>query len=308
MLWPGIKKIGKELNFKQTNSEAAGIVKNCFVKLYDGHNMKIMEIYTPQMDGDDKNAIIKKIESNNIKSYEWPANGIKIIFQEILRPYPVKKIKMIMEEIVNYFNIKYPSQKPQCQHCGQQDATDMYGINNFTLYTCNDCYRQTQRNIKNDNEEQDNKKGNYLMGFTGAILFSIPGILAAILFFIFFQTLAAASAVVYIILGIIGYKKFNGKISPIGAAVVISAGLIMVGLGTTIAYSANILYLLYNELGEIQLDTMLYFLKIPEIQRELGLNLLTAYLVSCIYFIIQLNVMLKDWKSRKSITILKEIK
>ncbi len=36
MLWPGIKKLGKKLHLKRTDSEAVGMVKNCFVRLYDG--------------------------------------------------------------------------------------------------------------------------------------------------------------------------------------------------------------------------------------------------------------------------------
>jgi hypothetical protein len=40
MLWPGIKKPGKELQLKRTNSEVVGMVKNCFVKMYDGSNIK----------------------------------------------------------------------------------------------------------------------------------------------------------------------------------------------------------------------------------------------------------------------------
>jgi hypothetical protein len=52
-----------------------------------------------------------------------------------------------------------------------------------------------------------------------------------ILFFVFFNKLAAVSTVLYIFLGIKGYKIFKGKISPFGAFIIIMVGLIMTGVG-----------------------------------------------------------------------------
>jgi hypothetical protein len=215
MLWPGIKKLGKELNLKRTDSEVVGFVKNCFVKMYDGRNMKILELYVPEMSDDDKNNIIKKLESRKIKKYEWIPNGVKIVFIEIFVPYSLKKIKELLDECINYFSNKYPTQKPQCQHCGQLNETYIYCINNVSLIICKDCHNQLEKTTQNENLEQQNVKGNYLLGFTGAILFAIPGILLTVLFFVFLESLAAFSAIVYIYLGTIGYKKFKGKISPV---------------------------------------------------------------------------------------------
>jgi hypothetical protein len=76
----------------------------------------------------------------------------------------------------------------------------------------------------------------------------------------------------------------------------------MVGIGTIIAYSANILYFLYKEdFGVLFIDDLLEVLKMPEVQRELTANIVMSYLVSSLFFIFQLNNMLKDWKSKKSI-------
>ena len=59
MLWPGIKRLGKELNLKRTDSEVTGMIRNCLVKMYDGNQIKVLELFVPQMDSDDKNEIIK---------------------------------------------------------------------------------------------------------------------------------------------------------------------------------------------------------------------------------------------------------
>jgi hypothetical protein len=297
MLWPGIKKLGKELNLKRTDSEVVGLIKNCLVKMYDGYNMKVLELYVPEMDNDDKNNIIKRLETRKIKKYEWVPNGVKIIFIEIIIPYSLKKIRELLDEFINYFSNKYPAQKLQCQHCGQQNETGIYCINNVSLLICNDCYNQIEKNIQNENIEQQNIKGNYLLGFIGAILFAIPGILLTVLLFVFLKSLAAVSAVVYIILGIIGYKKFKGKISPVGAVIIIIAALIMVAIGVITAYSVLIL----RELEVINIDVLIYVLKMPDIQKELITNITLSYIVSGFYFIFQLNTMLKEWKNQKSI-------
>jgi hypothetical protein len=315
MLWPGIKKIGKELNLKRTDSEALGFIKNCFVKMYDGYNMKVLELYVPEMDNDDKNNIIKKLEARKIKKYEWVSNGVKVIFTEIVIPYSVKKIRELLDELINYFSNKYPAQKPQCQHCGQQNETDIYCINNAALLICNDCYVQIEKNTQNENLEQQKIKGNYLLGFIGAILFAIPGILLTVLLFVFLQSMTAVSAVAYIILGIIGYKKFKGKISPVGAVIIIIAGLIMVAVGITISYSVAILREISKDLEIINFNILVDVLRIifksifelPEVRKELITNIVISYIVSGFYFAYQLNQMVKEWKNQKSIHKPREI-
>jgi len=303
MLWYGIKKLGKELNLKRTDSEAVGFIKNCFVKMYDGYNMKVVELYVAEMDNDDKNNIIKKLEERKIKRYEWVSGGVKIIFTEIIRPYSIKKIKDLLNELVNYFSNKYPAQKPHCQHCGEQNETDIYCINNVSLLICNDCYNKAEKATQNENSEQQKMKGNYLSGFIGAVLFAIPGILLTVLLFVYLNYLAAVSAVAYFFLGTIGYKKFKGKISPFGAVLIVIATLIMVSLGVITAYSVFIL----KELKAINMDALIFILKMPEIQKELTKNLLLSYFLSGLFIFSQINTMIKEWRKQKSIYKPREI-
>jgi len=303
MLWPGVKKLGKELNFKRTDFEVAGILKNCFVKLYDGRNMKVLELYAPQMDGDDKNDVIKKLESRKIKKYDWLSNGVKITFVEILKPYSMKKIRDILDELVKYFSEKYPEQKSLCQHCGEEGETQIYGINNVSMLICDNCYRQYTRDIEKENTEQTNAPNNFLFGFIGAILFAIPGIVVTTLFLIYLERLAGISALIYVFLGILGYKKFKGKISPAGAGIIMLAGILMIGIGIIVAYCV----LIFRELGQIDFDLLLYVLREPEVQKEIGINIALSYLVSAVYFFLQFRQLFREWKNIKSIQKLREI-
>jgi len=303
MLWPGVKKLGKELNFKRNDSEAAGIIRNCFVKMYDGSNMKVVELFAPQMDGDDKNEIIKKLDARKIKKYDWLSNGVRITFQEIIRPYSMKKIKELLDELVKYFSGKYPEQKILCQHCGEEGETQIYSLNNVSLLICDNCYRQYSRDIEKENTDHKNTPNNYLLGFIGAVLFAIPGIIVTAFFLIYLQRLAAVSALVYIFLGMLGYKKFKGKISPVGAGVILVAGILMVGIGIIAAYCV----LIFKELGQINFDLLVLVLREPEVQKEIFVNIIISYLVSAIYIGVQFYQLFKDWKSVKSIQKLRDI-
>jgi len=303
MLWPGIKKLGKQLNLMRSDTEVTGRVRNCFVRMYDGNQIKVLELYAPNLDSDDKDFIIKRLDAGKIKKYEWPSNGVKIIFQEYLTPYSTKKIKELLDELVKYFSGKYPDQSPSCQYCGEYTETEIYCVNNTPMLICGNCYRQHASNFQRENEEIQNAPNNYLMGFIGALLFAVPGILITIGFFLFLDSLGAVSAVAYIFLGILGYKKFKGKISHIGAVLITAAALIMVGAGIFVSYSA----LIFKSLRVIDFDLLALVYQNPEIQKEFIQNLMVAYLVSAAYFIFQFFQLRNEWKGKKSICKPREI-
>ena len=299
MLWPGIKRLGKELQLKRTDSEVIGMVKNCLVKMYDGNNRKVLELFFPEINYIDKEFLINILVQNKIKKYDWLTNGIRIMFQEVFKPYSMSKIKDILLCITDYFEKAYPNDKPQCNKCGMKKDADVYYIRNSSLYLCDDCLSQYKRDKNNEDWEYKQVPTNYLSGFIGALLFSLPGILVTILLFVFLGRLAALSALLYVFLGIKGYTKFKGKVTPIGASIVIISGLIMVGIGVFTAYSVLIL----KTIESFDINRLIEILKIPDIQRELKMNLTTSYVVSGFYFIFQLFQMMKEWRKEYAIQI-----
>jgi hypothetical protein len=303
MLWPGIKKLGKELGLKRTNSEVVGIIKNCFIKMFDGDNMKVLEIFSPEINDKDKEQIEDILKNNKIKKYEWLNNGVRIIFSEYIRPYSMIKIKNILLIIVEHFSKKYSDNLPQCHNCNIKKDADVYFIDNVSMYLCIGCLKKLENDINNEYWEYNQLPTNYVLGFIGALLFSIPGIIITILFFVFLKTLAAASALVYIALGIKGYKVFKGKITPVGALIVIIVGLIMIGIGVITAYSV----LIFKELKTIDIDSLIRILKMPEVEKELLINIVLSYIISSIFIILQLFQLMKEWKFLKNIQKAKEI-
>jgi len=303
MLWPGLKKLGRELGFRRTNSEVVGTLKNCFIKMFDGNNMKVLEIYSPQVDDTDKAQIEGIIKENKIKKHEWLDNGVRIIFYEYFRPYSIVKIKNLLYVLVEYFSRKYPEGIPQCNNCGIQKEADVYSIGNTSKYVCADCLKRLERDLNNEYWEYQQLPTNYFTGFIGALLFAIPGIIITILFFIFLNRLAAVSTLLYIILGMKGYKAFKGKITPIGALIVIVVGLIMIGIGITIAYS----FFIFKEMKTINMDLLIQILKMPEIQKELRMNIILSYIVSSFFIVFQIFQMMKEWRFIKKIQKARDI-
>jgi rubrerythrin len=303
MLWPGIKKLGKELGLKRTNSEVVGTLKNCFVKMYDGMNMKVLEIYPPEADDADKEHISGLLKQNKVKQHDWLNNGVKIIFQEYIRPYSMKKIKNILSVIVEYFEHKYPDTIPICQKCYDQKEAGVYYVGNESNYLCADCLRKFKKDLDNEHWEYQQLPTNYLKGFIGALLFSIPGIIVTVIFFVFLDRLAAISALIYVVLATKGYKMFKGKVSPIGALITILVGIIMIAIGMFVAYSV----LIFKELKAVDFDMLMFILGMPEVGRELLMNIVLSYVISGIYIVVQLFQMMKEWKFSKTIKEAREI-
>jgi hypothetical protein len=57
MLWPGMKKLGRELYLKRTNSEIVGMMKICFVNIHHDEGIGVLEIHSPKIDYVDRENI-----------------------------------------------------------------------------------------------------------------------------------------------------------------------------------------------------------------------------------------------------------
>ena len=241
--------------------------------------------------------LLEKLEMYKVKRYEWLEYGVRIIFNEYFFPYSINRIKNVLMDFTEYFSAKYSNQKLHCQKCNNSNDLETYCIDNITLVICEDCSKLIETEIYNINMENIHKPTNYLSGFIGSLLFSTPGIILTVLFFVFFNRLAAASSVLYVFLGIKGYKKFKGKVSKFGVFVIIMSTIIMVCFGIVVSYSILIL----KELKTLDIDMVIQILKMPEVKRELLMNIVLAYVISGFYLIFQIFQMIKEWKTEKVI-------
>ncbi|WP_461256558.1 hypothetical protein, partial [Treponema sp. R80B11-R83G3] len=68
-------------------------------------------------------------------------------------------------------------------------------------------------------------------------------------------------------------------------------------IGILISYSIFIL----KEIKVIDIDSLIFILKLPEIQKEIIQNITMSYIICSIYFILQFFQMFKEWKGKKII-------
>nr|AGS51589.1 hypothetical protein [uncultured bacterium contig00010] len=288
------KKLGRELNLKRTDFEAVGTIKNCLVRMYDGSNIKVLEIISPVMDDDDKQEIIKKLENKALKKYDWLKDGVRIIFPEMIKPYSINKIKDILDELVAYFENKYPNHKPKCPKCELEKDLDLYYVNNNAYSICNDCYEKMEAEINEVNIKLQDIPENYFSGFIGVLLFSVIGILITIMLFMIMKTLAVFSALAYGILGIVGYTKFKGKMSPTGAKIIIVTGLLMIPAGIIISF----FILFVKETNIMNIYEFLNTLSIPEVNKEIIQIMSYSFLIGIPVSIFLYLQMINTWKTK----------
>jgi hypothetical protein len=292
MVWLGIKRIGKKLGFRKTDTEALGFVGNIFAKIADRMGMKTLEIIFPSFDDNDKEFVLKFFAENKIKEYDWKQDGVLIIFRENFLPYSVKKIHNIIISISNYFGNKYPLEH-KCQNCGQLNEGDIYFIKDDSKYLCNSCLDDITNKLHEEKIKDDQLPSNYLMGFLGSIIFPIPGILLTIILFVFLNKIAAMSALLYITLAKLGYTKFKGKLTQFGSIIISCSGILMTAIGIVVSYIVCIVFQIKT------FDGIFDILKIPEVQNELAFNIKFALFLSLIVIIINLFQMKKEWSFPK---------
>ncbi|MBE6332748.1 MAG: hypothetical protein E7070_10655 [Bacteroidales bacterium] len=307
MIFPGLKKLGKQLGFKNNGIFFYGYLQNCFISFADGQGLKLLCIRTPvALDEEDK----KKIKSWEKKGYasqvsfpEVSAQQITITFLEKFLPFKVAKIKEIIEDIVGYIAAKYPNAEIKCSTCQNAATSDpemgIYEIDGVPTPLCRACASKRQKEIDEAKEELENQPDNYIQGIGTAAAFSIPGILASILFFALGK-IAAVSGLIYLFLALKGYTWANGKLNKTGLLIVSAISLFFSALGTWIAY---VIYVA-SELAktpEFSADSFgdrifaaFSLIEIPELHEELNKNIAITLIICGICIVLQMR---QTWKS-----------
>ncbi|MBQ1710829.1 MAG: hypothetical protein II032_06905 [Treponema sp.] len=120
MIFPGLKKLGNQFNFKNNGRFIYGFINNTYVMFADGTNQKNVWIRFPNsLDESDKVKISswkKKGYAKSIDFLEGQAFHVEITFTEYFIPFKISKIKEVIDDITDYIKEKYAEQKVKC--CG----------------------------------------------------------------------------------------------------------------------------------------------------------------------------------------------
>lgn len=306
MIFPGLKKLGKELGFKNNNTYLYGFVKNTYVMFADGSNKKTVWFRFPEKPDDaDKQKILswqKKGYAKIINFLDDNSVDAEIIFTEYFIPYKVSKIKEVIEDIANYISEKYPNSKVICvgDNCNSTEV-NIYEIEEVPMLMCSSCANRLQNEIENTYADENLLPNNYLIGFLFSAIFSIPGILLNFFFFLLGR-ISAVTGLFYYFLAQKGYLWAKGKLNKFGVMIISVTSLIFTALGTYVSYIGYLLkeLLTYPETKGVSISNLLNFIfeliKEPEVKRELLGNIYLSLFICGICIVINTISSLKATK------------
>lgn len=306
MIFPGLKKLGKEFGFKNNGTFIYGFINNTYIMFADGQNQKnVWFRFHTELDEKDK----QKIESWEKKGYakkvvflEENSFDVEFFFMEYFIPFNIEKIKEVIEDITKYMSEKYPQLKIKCSgdNCFSNTELDIYEVNSVPLPMCTTCARRLVSSLERTYEEEKLQANNYIQGIIGAIIFSIPGILLTYFFFRL-EKIAAASGFVYYYLAQKGYIWAKGKFNKIAVFILSIISLVYTALGILISY---IIFIMKEVLKDPSLKgipvidvfriTLEVILKDIEVRKELLKNIYLPLFVCGICIIINTIQSLKS--------------
>lgn len=279
MIFPGIRKISKELDLYKSSSQTFGYVNSYFIWLGDGENIKYSIIEFNKQNDD----VIKKLKVDiendkkrlKYKSLEVQNTSIYIEYSEAFKIFSSKKIKENLNYIISILEKNNVSGDNSCHECNEDKDISIYHYENSGIKLCNKCYSNLKNKIENDKYIQKSQDKNYLSGFIGALLFGLPGVLVSILFYFAFDSIAAVTSLVIFTLANKGYKKFKGNFGVFTPILLLIVTFLFVILGNYINIYIEYIKLNYNyyEIFSIIIDNV-------EIRESINYNIILSTMLS----------------------------
>lgn len=292
------KELWNELGFKSAGSFVYGFLKNSYVLFAQANGAKMLWFRFPvELDENDKQNIQSWEKKDYAKKVEFTGDGtmdVEMTFRETFLPTKVNIIREVIEGVTGYIADKYPEARINCSgtDCSCDNNLEVYEVNGLPIPMCAECAKKLGENIDEAYEEMECQPGNYLRGFLGASLFSIPGILVTFLLFMLGK-IAALSGIVYYFLAQKGYIWFKGKFDKLGVAIVSLTSLLFVVIGTYLSYIASIVVELCKgdssseglSVSEATKFAFVY-VKAPEVEEELLSNIYMSLFLCGIIIVI----------------------
>lgn len=307
MIFPGLKKLGNELGFKHNDKFIYGMLKNSYVMFADGPNQKNVYFRFPVIPDENDIAFIKgwckKGYAKTVEIYEEDTFNCKFNFMEYIVPYKISKIKEVIESVTGYIFEKYPDAKMKCASdgCNHDSAVEIYDVDGRPVPLCESCAKSIEQKMEIANQEFEQQENNYVSGTLGAVLFSIPGILVSVFFFLL-GAISAIASLVYSFLAKKGYVWAKGKYNKVGVIIITFVTVLYTVLGTLVGYSSILVkeMLKYDAYKGLPLGDFISYLidlfKVPEIIREFHANVYIALVISVVFLVVNTIQSFKETK------------
>lgn len=219
MIFPKAKKIAKDLGWYKTNDSVFGLYKGYFFNVADSSlistpQFKFVTVTTGSLTEEQRLQIKTELDKNKKKlkftNFNFSKNELFFQFTENLTFTQIKTVYSLFDFLVDLFKKLNLSEQNKCHNCGSDQRISYYDLNDTGIILCNACFSREDHRFYEIAKERISREKNYLTGFLGALIFSVPGIILWTLFAVYFERLASGMAFVIAFLGLIGYNYFKG--------------------------------------------------------------------------------------------------
>jgi hypothetical protein len=252
MIFPKAKKIAKELDWHKTKDGVFGLYKGYFFNVADASllsnpQFKFVTATTDNLSEEQKQQIKTELDTNKkslkFTTFEISDNSIFFQFAENLTYTKLKTVYSLFDFLVDLFKKLNISEQNKCHNCGTNQKINYYDLNDTGIILCNTCFNQTENSFYEIERERISEEKNYLTGFLGSIVFSIPGIIAWVLIAVYLERLASAMAMVIAFLGLKGYDYFKGRHGKLTKYLIVLSNIICI----LIANATTVIAMLVKE-------------------------------------------------------------
>ncbi|CAI8835037.1 hypothetical protein [Chryseobacterium sp. IT-36CA2] len=219
MIFPKAKKIAKDLGWYKTRNRVFGLYKGYFFNVSDASiihtpQYKYVSVTTGDLTNEQKQQIKTELSKNKKKLkftiFEIRENSIFFKFTEniiITKLSTVYALFDFLADLLKKLNI--PEQQ-KCHSCEANQRINYYNLNDTGIILCDHCFKQTDDKFYEIEVKRISNEKNYLTGFLGSIVFSIPAIILWILLAVYLGGISSGMAFAIALLSFLGYNYFKG--------------------------------------------------------------------------------------------------
>ena len=298
MLFPKAKRIGLEQDWYKTKDAVFGPYKGYMFTVGDASLLsnpqaKNVIASTGNLTDEQKEIIRAELKAQKkalkFTSAEITDNSVFVQFVEVWKYTKVQTVYNLLDFLVELFERLELPHTEKCNNCSTAGNLGYYDLSNAGVLLCRSCFHDTETELYDMEREQLLEEKNYLTGFVGSLLFSVPGIIAWVLVAVYLDTIASALAMGIAFLGLKGYIWFKGKMGNVTPYLIILSNILCI----VVANYATAGFLLYDE--GLDFSTIMNVLQAnEEIQSLIFSNTMISFVLAFFIWIWLLSQLKKE--------------
>jgi len=303
MIRPSIKKIAKKENWYRGKDLVFGFYKDYIFNIgnssfFDQLQFKYIIVRLPSLNQASTSKIKKRLELKFTK-LEFGEGFLSLEFMETSSYIKIEEIYKVLDLLVKIFQDEKIEPTNCCYKCKSKTVNLKYFIlNRIGITYCNTCIKSVEKQLENINKRNDDIEKNYLKGFFGSILFSIPAVLLWVLIAVYLERLAAFMSIAFFTLGLKGYDYFKAVWGKLTYPTLVLSNIFMI-LFSNVVTAVTLLYL-----ENIAITEIIYHIQYnQDIQKMIIDNIVLSFILS---FFVWVSVFFALRFKKESIKIAKK--